>query len=71
MTPEQGQAVATKMKARYVECSAKEQKGVNEVFELAIDTAVKMEEASYETKASPGTGARKVKKPKKSRCKLL
>ena len=58
------------MNARYVECSAKEQKGVAEVFELAINTAVQVEEASYETKAAAVPG-KKVKKAKKRSCKIL
>lgn len=58
------------MNAKYVECSAKEQKGVAEVFQLAINTAVQVEEASYETKKTT-QGNQKVKKPKKSRCKFL
>ncbi|KAK5091785.1 RHO4 protein [Exophiala xenobiotica] len=69
VTPEQGEAVAKQMGARYLECSAKEQKGVAEVFEIAINTAVKVEETSYETKASaPG---KKTKKAKKRTCKML
>lgn len=69
VTPEQGAAVAKRMNARYLECSAKEQKGVNEVFAIAIDTAVQLEDASYETKASaPG---KKTKKAKKRTCKIL
>lgn len=70
MTPEQGEAVAKQMNAKYVECSAKEQKGVAEVFQLAINTAVQVEEASYETKKTT-QGNQKVKKAKKSRCKFL
>lgn len=57
------------MNARYLECSSKEQKGVAEVFGIAIDTVVRLEDASYETKASaPG---KKVKKAKKKTCKIL
>ena len=42
---------------------------VAEVFELAIDTAVKVEDTSYESKAAlPG---KKVKKAKKRTCKIL
>ncbi|KAK5098837.1 RHO4 protein [Lithohypha guttulata] len=70
VTPEQGAAVAKQMNARYVECSAKEQKGVAECFELAIITAVSVEEASYEAKPS-APGAQKVKKAKKRTCKIL
>lgn len=70
VTPEQGEAVAKKMNARYMECSAKEQDGVAEVFELAINTAVQVEDSSYETKTTT-QGNKKVKKPKKSRCKFL
>ena len=47
VTPEQGAAVARKMGAQYIECSAKESKGINEVFELAINTAVQVEEAAF------------------------
>lgn len=40
MTPEQGRAVATRMGATYMECSAKEMSGVHEIFEKAITVAV-------------------------------
>ncbi|KAL8943919.1 MAG: hypothetical protein Q9211_000803 [Gyalolechia sp. 1 TL-2023] len=43
VTPEQGQRVARQMGAIYVECSSKEMKGVEEVFELAVNTAVGQE----------------------------
>jgi len=69
VTPEQGQAVAKQMGARYLECSAKEQKGVTEVFETAINTAVQVEETSYETK--PSAPGKKTKKAKKRSCKIL
>ncbi|KAI1617448.1 GTP-binding protein rhoC [Exophiala viscosa] len=69
VTPEQGQDVARRMGARYIECSAKENKGIQEVFDLAINTAIQTEDASYETKPNP-KGV-KVKKAKKRKCAIL
>jgi Ras family protein A len=40
VTTEQGQAVAEKMGARYMECSSKEMTGVDEIFESAINIVV-------------------------------
>lgn len=40
VTREQGMAVAQKMNAQYMECSSKEMKGVDEIFEQAIITVV-------------------------------
>jgi Ras homolog gene family, member A len=68
VTPEQGQAVAQRMGASYIECSAKEGKGVHQVFEQAIDTAVRAEDETYE---APVTGKAKVKKAKKRKCAFL
>jgi Ras homolog gene family, member A len=47
VTPEQGQAVATRMGATYIECSSKEMKGVDRVFELAVNVVIEAEENSY------------------------
>lgn len=69
VTPDQGAAVAKKMGAQYIECSAKEAKGINEVFELAINTAVQAEEDSYEDQ--PSKHGKKVKKAKKRKCVFL
>ena len=69
VTPEQGQQVARQMGAQYIECSSKESKGVHEVFELAINTAVMTEDESYETQPSAKGG--KVKKAKKRKCAFL
>ena len=57
------------MGAMYIECSAKESSGVHEVFELAINTAIKVEDESYEIK--PNTKGVKVKKAKKRKCAFL
>ena len=40
VTTEQGMAVAKKMGAQYMECSSKEMRGVDEIFERAILTVV-------------------------------
>ena len=70
MTPEQGQAVAKRMNAIYMECSSKEMKGVEEVFELAINTAVGHEIVSREQNVSRSSGGSS-KKIKKRSCKIL
>lgn len=57
------------MGAAYIECSAKENKGIQEVFDLAINTAIQVEEASYESK--PNSKGVKVKKAKKRKCAIL
>jgi Ras homolog gene family, member A len=44
VTQAQGQAVATKMGAKYMECSSKEWIGVEEIFDTAIVDAVRMGE---------------------------
>ena len=73
MTPAQGQAVADRMGATYIECSAKESKGVDSVFELAINTVVTAEDNFKAERARPsGGGAWKDgKKLKKRSCKIL
>ncbi|PGG99430.1 GTP-binding protein rhoC [Polytolypa hystricis UAMH7299] len=77
VTPEQGQAVAQRMGAIYVECSSKEMRGVDEVFELAVDTAIGMEEGWKNSRGSAtaaggsGGGVSGGKKVKKRTCKIL
>lgn len=76
VTSEQGQRVAKQMGAMYVECSSKEMKGVDDVFELAVNTAVGQEIAITQQRESrsdlPGGRGLTVKKPKsKTSCKIL
>ncbi len=46
MTPEQGQAVASRMGATYMECSAKERVGIEDIFDSAIVLATAFEEGA-------------------------
>ncbi|KAL2011123.1 hypothetical protein VTN00DRAFT_3841 [Thermoascus crustaceus] len=79
VTPEQGKAVAQRMGATYIECSSKEMRGVDEVFELAVNTAVSAEEEGEEFNgrssgfggSSTGGGGGGKKKTKKRNCKIL
>lgn len=87
VTTEQGQTVAKKMNAQYMECSSKEMKGVDEIFERAILTVVandrKNIEAQQMAASSSGGNTRPsgggasgipgvgVPKKKKRSCKLL
>ena len=70
VTSEQGQSVAARMGARYMECSSREMKGVEEIFATAIDIAVNEEDvARQKPSQAPSGGGRKGKK--KNSCKIL
>ncbi|MCJ1472516.1 Rho GTPase [Lambiella insularis] len=71
VTPEQGQAVAKRMNAIYMECSSKEMTGVEEVFDLAINTAVGHELVSREQNTSRNFEGSNNKKIRKGKCKIL
>ncbi|CBX93764.1 hypothetical protein IAQ61_003651 [Plenodomus lingam] len=79
VTPDQGRVVAKKMGAMYMECSSKEQDGVEEIFDMAVTMAVGDEyKSTEETKQIPmsrgGTTPAFVpggKKKKRSGCKVL
>lgn len=81
VTPEQGRAVAKKMGAMYMECSSKEQDGVEEIFDLAVTMAVGDEYKTPEQRYSAAAQHRgkdealamvgEKKKKKRSGCKVL
>lgn len=54
VTTEQGLAVAKKMGAQYMECSSKEMKGVDEIFEQALLTVVANDRRNLEVQATSG-----------------
>lgn len=62
VTREQGMDVARKMNAQYMECSSKEMKGVDEIFNQAIITVVANDRKNLEQRsetASPSKGGRR------------
>lgn len=74
VTPEQGQGVAKRMGAMYVECSSKEMQGVDDVFELAVDTAVGQEmelQQQKEFQQKYGGGGKSKKSKKARNCPIL
>jgi Ras family protein A len=80
VTPEQGRAVAKKMGAMYMECSSKEQDGVEDIFDTAVTMAVGDEYKTPEQRhVQPDRGSSKAeavaamagKKKKRSGCKVL
>ena len=81
ITTEQGMAVSKKMGAQYMECSSKEMRGVDEIFERAILTVVandrKTIEASHASPVAHGQsnsgGVAGMTRPKKrkARCQIL
>lgn len=83
VTREQGMTVAQKMNAQYMECSSKEMKGVDEIFEQALITVVANDRRNLESQDSaapknrrgsvnpmniPGVGALRKRKRK---CPIL
>jgi Ras homolog gene family, member A len=77
ITPEQGRAVATRMGAVYMECSAKERIGVEDIFDSAIVLATDQEDDASNELDGHGDGGKfqmlsKVKKRKARRmCKIF
>ncbi|KJZ75068.1 GTP-binding protein rhoC [Hirsutella minnesotensis 3608] len=79
VTTEQGMAVAEKMGAQYMECSSKEMRGVDEIFERAILTVVANDRRNAEASAPPPTASGKkspipglrIPKRKKRKCHIL
>lgn len=74
VTQQQGKAVATKMGAKYMECSSKEMTGVHEIFDTAIDITVRGQDVATEpTTGSSKTGsvAMPARKKKSKMCSIL
>lgn len=77
VTQQQGRAVADRMGAMYMECSSKEMTGVHDIFDTAIDIAVRGrdDDVVYAGGAgkSGGVGGKgaPVKRKKRSNCKIL
>ncbi|KAM0257855.1 hypothetical protein ACHAQJ_004159 [Trichoderma viride] len=80
VTADQGMAVAKKMGAQYMECSSKEMRGVDEIFERAIMTVVANDRRNMETPTvsavSAGDGKTQAPvvgglKRKKRKCQFL
>lgn len=65
------------MGAMYMECSSKEMSGVHEIFDTAIDIAVRGQDQPDEVvvpgsrNGGSGSGGMVVKKKKRSNCKIL
>jgi Ras family protein A len=79
VTTDQGMAVAKKMNAQYMECSSKEMRGVDEIFERAILTVVANDRKTMEAQAVTGSSREGrsslpgmvVPKRKKRTCKVF
>jgi Ras homolog gene family, member A len=74
VTPEQGRAVAAKMGALYMECSAKERIGIEEIFDQAIIMAVgeeQKEEVVVSGRGSGLTAGGSSRRKKAKGCKFL
>ncbi len=71
VTQQQGRAVADKMGAMYMECSSKEMTGVHEIFETAIDVAVRGREENATVDGGAVKSGVPAKRKKRSKCQIL
>lgn len=73
VTQQQGKAVATKMGAKYMECSSKEMTGVHDIFDTAIDITVRGQEVTPDSRPSskPGQPAMPARKKRSKMCTIL
>ena len=74
VTPAQGAAVAKRMGATYVECSSKEMYGVTEIFDMAVNMTVNIEDEASAAASAPSTRSRypsSGSRRKRNACKIL
>ncbi|KAI9670434.1 MAG: Rho GTPase [Trizodia sp. TS-e1964] len=69
VTPEQGRGVAKEMKAMYMECSSKDSRGVDEIFDAAVTMAVGNAKERVQGVSSAQSSRASVKK--RRTCKIL
>ncbi|KAI1260742.1 ras-domain-containing protein [Xylariaceae sp. FL1019] len=62
VTTQQGEAVAKKMNAQYMECSSKEMVGVDEIFDRAIHTVVSNDRKNLEAAMAAAPSSSKAEK---------
>ena len=55
----------------YMECSSKEMNGVHEIFETAIDIAVRGKDDDAAQESGGATASAPAKRKKRSNCKIL
>ena len=71
VTPEQGRTVAEKIGALYMECSSKERRGVQEIFDTAVNVAVGVEKGLDGSTNNGSFGLSSMKRIKKRSCRIL
>ncbi|KAF2239997.1 ras-domain-containing protein [Viridothelium virens] len=71
VTPQQGEAVAKKMGAAYMECSSKEMNGVHDIFDTAVSITVGASEGSESGDGGHLAIPKLTTKPKKRSCRIL
>lgn len=59
------------MGAAYIECSSKEMTGVDDVFQLAVNTVVGIDEQGFYGSNPAGKSGQGGRKVKKRTCKIL
>lgn len=69
--PEQGRAVAKKIGAIYMECSSKERRGVQEIFDTAVNVAVDMPANIEGSNNDSPYNLNSMRRIKKRSCRIL